>query len=58
MYIIGELINGMYQSIGRAIREKDKKTVQQCALNQLKAGADALDINCGPGSKQPQSDRG
>ena len=56
MFIIGELINGMYSNIAKAIKEKDKAIVQKCALEQIKAGADALDVNCGPASKQPVSD--
>jgi 5-methyltetrahydrofolate corrinoid/iron sulfur protein methyltransferase len=56
MFIIGELINGMYQNIGKAIQEKNKSIVQKCALEQLQAGADALDVNCGPASKDPVSD--
>ena len=56
MFIIGELINGMYLSIGRAIKEKDKAEIQKCALVQIEAGADALDINCGPASKDPVTD--
>ena len=53
MFIIGELINGMYSNIAKAIREKDKMVIQKCALQQIQAGADALDVNCGPASKQP-----
>lgn len=56
MFIIGELINGMYQNIARAIKEKDKAVIQKCALEQIKAGADALDVNCGPASRDPLSD--
>jgi len=56
LFIIGELINGMYANIGRAIKEKDKATIQKCALEQVKSGADALDVNCGPASRQPISD--
>ena len=56
MFIIGELINGMYKNIGRAIKEKDKATIQKCALDQVKAGADALDVNCGPASREPVLD--
>ena len=56
MFIIGELINGMYTNIGKAIKEKDKAVIQKCALEQLAAGADALDVNCGPASKNPVSD--
>jgi len=56
MFVIGELINGMYNNIGRAIKDKDKSAIQKCALEQIKSGADALDVNCGPASKQPVSD--
>jgi 5-methyltetrahydrofolate corrinoid/iron sulfur protein methyltransferase len=56
LFIIGELINGMYANIGKAIKEKDKAAIQKCALEQVKSGADALDVNCGPASKQPVSD--
>jgi len=56
MFIIGELINGMYKNIGQAIKEKDKAEIQKCALQQIKAGADALDINCGPVSGKPSED--
>lgn len=56
MFIIGELINGMYKNIAAAIKEKNKAVIQQCALKQVKAGADALDVNCGPASKDPASD--
>jgi len=56
MFIIGELINGMYKNIGRAIQEKDKAAIQKCALQQIQAGADALDVNCGPASRHPISD--
>ena len=56
MLIIGELINGMYTDIAKAIKEKNKAVIQKCALDQIKAGADALDVNCGPASANPISD--
>jgi 5-methyltetrahydrofolate corrinoid/iron sulfur protein methyltransferase len=56
MFIIGELINGMYQNISKAIKEKDKAAIQKCALEQISSGADALDVNCGPASKNAASD--
>lgn len=56
MFIIGELINGMYTNIGAAIKEKNKPVIQKCALEQIAQGADALDINCGPASREPISD--
>lgn len=56
MFIIGELINGMYKQIGAAIKEKNKAAIQKCALEQIQAGADALDVNCGPVSRNPAQD--
>ncbi|MDD5594785.1 MAG: dihydropteroate synthase [Candidatus Omnitrophica bacterium] len=56
MFIIGELINGMYQNISKAIKDKDKLAIQKCAKEQVEAGADALDVNCGPQSRDPVSD--
>ncbi len=51
MIIIGERINGMFQDIGKAIKEKDPTAVQMWAKKQEKAGARYLDINTGPASK-------
>ena len=48
MFVIGERINGMYNDIKKAIQDKDKGPVQETALIQVKAGANALDINVGP----------
>ncbi len=56
MFVIGELINGMFKNVAKAIQEKDKAALQKIALDQVNAGADALDINCGPASKNPLSD--
>jgi 5-methyltetrahydrofolate corrinoid/iron sulfur protein methyltransferase len=46
----------MYKEIGKAIKERNKSVIQKCALDQIKAGADALDVNCGPGSANPVAD--
>ncbi len=56
MFIIGELINGMYNNIAAAIKAKDKDAVQKIAVAQVGAGSDALDVNCGPASKNPVLD--
>ncbi|MCM8797363.1 MAG: dihydropteroate synthase [Candidatus Omnitrophica bacterium] len=56
MLIIGELINGMFSNISRALKERNKEVIQKCALAQVEAGADALDVNCGPSSKDPVTD--
>ncbi len=56
MFIIGELINGMYKNVANAIRQRDEKVIIEIALRQIDSGADALDVNCGPASKEPVSD--
>lgn len=56
MFIIGELINGMYKEVSRAIRQKDKAAIQRIARQQLDAGCEALDLNCGPASRNPVAD--
>ncbi len=56
MFIIGELINGMYLNIALALKEHDKTVIQNCALEQINCGADALDVCCGPASKNPLVD--
>jgi 5-methyltetrahydrofolate corrinoid/iron sulfur protein methyltransferase len=56
MLIVGELINGMFADIGAAIKEHNKEQIQKRALSQVACGADALDVNCGPASRQPLTD--
>ncbi len=56
MFVIGELINGMYQEVARALERRDATFIGQLARRQAVAGADALDINCGPLSRDPAAD--
>jgi 5-methyltetrahydrofolate corrinoid/iron sulfur protein methyltransferase len=56
MFIIGELINGMYKQVGQAIQNKDKSVIQGIAQKELAAGCAALDLNCGPASRNQVSD--
>ncbi|MFH1061907.1 MAG: dihydropteroate synthase, partial [Candidatus Omnitrophota bacterium] len=56
MFIVGELINGMYANIALAIKNRDIAEVQKCALQQVACGAEALDINCGPVSQNQNTD--
>lgn len=56
MIIIGELINGMYKDVGRAIANKEADIIQHLAMDQVKAGASVLDVNTGPYSKNPRDD--
>jgi len=56
MFVIGELINGMYSAVGEAIKEKNKKVIQDLCQKQISCGADCLDVNCGPASRSPATD--
>ncbi len=56
MLVIGELINGMYKAVGKAIGEKDKSIIQKLAKDQVAGGANMLDVNTGPASSDPKSD--
>lgn len=53
MIIIGELINGMYKDVTRAIANREADIIQHLALEQVKDGASILDVNVGPYSKDP-----
>jgi len=54
MLIIGERINGQFKKIRKAIDDRDEKPMIEEALSQVKAGANALDINTGPGLDNPE----
>ncbi|OIQ54822.1 dihydropteroate synthase [Neomoorella thermoacetica] len=47
MLIIGEKINSTRKSIDRAVRSRDVESIREVVLNQVNAGADMLDVNCG-----------
>jgi 5-methyltetrahydrofolate corrinoid/iron sulfur protein methyltransferase len=49
MLIISERINGLFTSVGKAIDKRDAKFIQDLAVKQIDHGAQALDINVGPG---------
>ncbi|GAB4278750.1 MAG: methyltetrahydrofolate cobalamin methyltransferase [Coriobacteriia bacterium] len=51
MLVIGEKVNVINKRIGAAMKERDKGPIQEMALRQLEHGADALDINLGPATK-------
>jgi len=48
MFIIGENIHIVSDKVKRTIETRDKKTLQDLALRQVQAGAQALDLNIGP----------
>jgi 5-methyltetrahydrofolate corrinoid/iron sulfur protein methyltransferase len=52
MLIIGEKVNVMMKAIGAAIKDREKKPIQEMALLQAEGGANWLDINLGPATKE------
>lgn len=51
MKLIGENLNIMSKTYGKAMKEKDGKTLQALAIQQQEAGMDWIDLNIGPASK-------
>lgn len=51
MILIGENLNVMVTKIGRAIKERDAKPIQELAVAEAEAGVDYIDINLGPARK-------
>ncbi len=51
MILIGENINIMSRTIGRALKERNPKPIQELARAEVDAGVDYLDINIGPARK-------
>jgi 5-methyltetrahydrofolate corrinoid/iron sulfur protein methyltransferase len=49
MIVVGERINGQFPQVSKAIDARDAKSIQQMAVDQVKAGANVLDVNTGPG---------
>jgi 5-methyltetrahydrofolate corrinoid/iron sulfur protein methyltransferase len=51
MYMIGENIHIISQKVKDALKDRDAKFFQELAVNQVEAGAQALDVNLGPRKK-------
>jgi 5-methyltetrahydrofolate corrinoid/iron sulfur protein methyltransferase len=51
MRVIGEKINIMSKSVGTAMKERDAGPIQRMAVRQVESGADVLDVNLGPATK-------
>jgi len=51
LLVIAENINVMIKRIGEAMKNKEKKPIQELAKQCAAAGADVLDINLGPARK-------
>ena len=51
MYIIGENIHIISQSVKDALRDRDREFFMESALKQVEAGAKCIDLNLGPRKK-------
>ena len=51
MILIGENLNIMVKAIGKAMKEKNPKPIQELAVAEAEAGVDYIDINLGPARK-------
>ena len=51
MFLIGENLNIMSQTIGPALRDRDPKPIQKMASAEAEAGIDYIDLNIGPARK-------
>ncbi|HID30867.1 MAG TPA: dihydropteroate synthase [Desulfobacterales bacterium] len=51
MILVGENLNIMVTKIGRAMKERNPKPIQELALAEAEAGVDYIDINIGPARK-------
>ena len=47
MLIVGELINSSRKAINAAIENKDSEYIKKIAMDQVEAGANYVDVNCG-----------
>jgi len=54
MIIIGENIHVIAGVVNQAIKARDSKPIQDLAKGQVQAGADYLDLNLGPLTKNPE----
>lgn len=51
MKLIGENLNIMSKKYGKALKERDAKTLQELAVQEAQAGMDYIDLNIGPAGK-------
>lgn len=54
MILIGESIHIISRAVGEAVRERNPSHIQELARAQAAVGADMLDLNLGPASKDPE----
>ena len=54
MIIIGENIHVIAKAVNQAVQARDPKPIQDLAKAQVEAGADYIDLNLGPLTKNPE----
>jgi 5-methyltetrahydrofolate corrinoid/iron sulfur protein methyltransferase len=52
MILIGENMNVMNNKIRQAMKDRNKKVIQEIAIKEKEAGIDYIDVNLGPARKQ------
>ena len=57
MLIIGERINTTRKGLARAVEEKEADPILREAIEQVEAGAQMLDVNCGTFSTEVEPER-
>ncbi len=56
MLVISERVNGLFRAVGKALDERDAEFIKKLALDQVKSGANILDVNTGPGRDDESED--
>lgn len=56
MLVISERLNGLFKAVGNALDARDKQALQNLTLEQVKLGANMLDVNTGPGRDDTAAD--
>ena len=51
MLVIGEKVNIMSKSVGGAMKDRNPAPIQEMAVRQVESGANILDVNLGPATK-------
>jgi 5-methyltetrahydrofolate corrinoid/iron sulfur protein methyltransferase len=56
MMVISERINGLFKAVGKAIDDRDAESLKKLTMDQIKAGANIIDVNTGPGRDDEAGD--
>jgi len=54
MVLIGENIHIIARAVSEAIRERNKRVIEDLAIAQAEAGMNYIDLNLGPARREPE----